>query len=81
MDGTGYPNGAKGDEIPLLGRVLHTADAFVAMTSPRPHQKDMSQEEVLVVMRRLTGTDFDPDTVDALGRVIGGTQSLRLVAG
>jgi len=80
VDGKGYPNGSKGDEIPLLGRVLHTAEAFVAMTSPRPHQEGMGQAEVLGVMRRLAGTDFDPDTIEALGRVIEGSQPLRLVA-
>lgn len=81
IDGKGYPNGSKGEEIPLLGRILHTADAFVAMTSARPHQKVMGQEEVLAVMRRLAGTDFDHDTVDALGRVVEGSPPLRLVAG
>jgi len=81
LDGTGYPNGSKGKEIPLLGRVLHTADAFVAMTSARPHQNGMDEEEALAAMRRLAGTDFDPDTVDALGHVIEGAQPLRLIAG
>jgi hypothetical protein len=81
MDGTGYPNGSEGDEIPLLGRVLHSADAFIAMTSPRPHKDGMDEEEALAVMQRLAGTDFDPDTVDALERVVGGGQPLRLVAG
>jgi diguanylate cyclase (GGDEF)-like protein len=81
VDGTGYPNGVKGEEIPVLGRVLHTADAFVAMTSPRPYQNGMSDEEALAAMRRLAGTDFDPETVDALGHVLGGAQPLRLIVG
>ncbi len=81
MDGTGYPNGIKGDDIPLLGRVLHTADAFVAMTSPRPYGDVMTVEEALDTLRKWAGSEFDPDTVEALAWVVGGEQPLRLVAG
>jgi diguanylate cyclase (GGDEF)-like protein len=83
MDGSGYPTGASGDTIPLLGRVLHTADAFVAMTSPRPHRDAFSPEQAIGAMRALAGTDFDGDTVDALERAFGGPKAapLRLVVG
>jgi diguanylate cyclase (GGDEF)-like protein len=81
IDGSGYPNGASGDEIPLLGRVLHAADAFVAMTSQRPHRQVMGAKDVVSAMQERAGTDFDSDTVDALERIVGGARPLRLVAG
>lgn len=81
IDGSGYPNGASGDEIPLLGRVLHTADAFVAMTSSRPHRRAMGPSEAVAAIRQQAGTDFDRDTVDALVTIFGGENQLRLVAG
>jgi len=83
MDGSGYPNGVSGTSIPLLGRVLHTADAFIAMISPRPHRAIMTPDEAIVAMRAEAGTDFDKDTVDALDRAFIGPDSapLRLVVG
>ncbi|NOY55739.1 MAG: diguanylate cyclase [Actinobacteria bacterium] len=83
MDGTGYPNGVPGASIPLLGRVLHTADAFVAMISSRPRRPAMSPQEAIAAMRAQAGTDFDPDAVEALERAVvgSGVTPLRLVVG
>lgn len=81
VDGTGYPNGAAADSIPVLGRALHAADAFVAMTSPRPYQASIDPLEALDRMRDGAGTDFDPDMVVALEQAYGEGRGLRLVVG
>jgi HD-GYP domain-containing protein (c-di-GMP phosphodiesterase class II) len=60
FDGSGYPDGLAGERIPLASRILHAADAFDAMTSPRPHQHPLGLDEALAELRRHTGTQFDP---------------------
>jgi response regulator RpfG family c-di-GMP phosphodiesterase len=65
-DGTGYVDGLAGDEIPLAARVFAVADAYVAMTSPRPYRLEMSPPEALQVIREQAGTQFDPQVVEAL---------------
>jgi HD-GYP domain-containing protein (c-di-GMP phosphodiesterase class II) len=59
-DGTGYPSGRAGEEIPLEARVLAVADAFDAMTSDRPYRRALSQAEALAEVERCAGTQFDP---------------------
>jgi putative nucleotidyltransferase with HDIG domain len=59
-DGTGYPSGKAGEEIPLEARVLAVADAFDAMTSDRPYRRALSQAEALGEVERCAGTQFDP---------------------
>ena len=60
-DGTGYPSGKAGDEIPLEARVLAVADAFDAMTSDRPYRRALSREQALAEVERCAGTQFDPE--------------------
>ncbi len=62
-DGTGYPHGLKGEQIPLAARIVHVVDAYDAMTSDRPYRKGMSSQEALHILKRLAGSDFDPDVV------------------
>lgn len=64
-DGTGYPDQLKGDEIPLMGRIILVADAFDAMTSDRSYRKAMSVASALAELERGSGLQFDPTVVDA----------------
>jgi len=59
-DGTGYPMGIKGEEIPLIARIVSIADAYDVMTNGRPYQKAVSQEEVWAEIERCAGSQFDP---------------------
>jgi putative nucleotidyltransferase with HDIG domain len=64
-DGSGYPMGRKGEEIPLEARVLCIADSFDAMTSTRPYRAPKTPDEALSELERCAGTQFDPELVDA----------------
>jgi HD-GYP domain-containing protein (c-di-GMP phosphodiesterase class II) len=59
-NGGGYPFGRRRDEIPLEARVLAVADAFDAMTSPRPYGPPLPVDEALAEIERCAGTQFDP---------------------
>ena len=63
MDGTGYPDGVKQDDICLMARILSIADAFDAMTSERPYRPAMSKEEACVELKDCAGRQFDPQLV------------------
>jgi len=64
-DGTGYPRGLKGDDIPVPGRLMAAADSYDAIISPRLYKPSISHEEAVVLIRNLKGVYFDPDVVDA----------------
>lgn len=66
VDGSGYPDGLKGDAIPLLGRIVSVADAFDAMTTDRPYSKAMTFEASLARLRMLAGKKFDAPCVTAM---------------
>lgn len=70
-DGTGYPDGLAGEEIPLAARVLLACDAFVSMTSPRPWRPARSAAAAHAELRRVTGTQLDPRVAEALLDVLG----------
>ncbi|HLB94552.1 MAG TPA: HD domain-containing phosphohydrolase, partial [Nitrospiria bacterium] len=64
-DGNGYPDAIKGDQIPLMARIITVADAFDAMTSDRPYRKGLAIETTLAELRRHSGKQFDPKVVQA----------------
>ena len=74
-DGTGYPRGLVGEEIPRLARQVSVADAFSAMVHDRPYRKGLSWEDAVVELRRCAGTQFDPEMVEIFVRAIGHEQS------
>ncbi|MDR2584459.1 MAG: response regulator [Fibromonadaceae bacterium] len=63
-DGSGYPRGLKGEEIPLQGRLMAIADVYDALTSERPYKKAYTHEEAVNIIKEGRGTHFDPDLVD-----------------
>lgn len=64
FDGQGYPEGLKGDEIPIEARVVSIADAFDAMTSNRPYRKGMTKEKALGILKEGKGTQWDAKLID-----------------
>jgi HD-GYP domain-containing protein (c-di-GMP phosphodiesterase class II) len=79
VNGQGYPYGLKGDEIPLMARVIAVADTLDAITTNRPYQSAFELSEALAIIRKATGTKFDRDVVDALEVVIA-SGKIRLTA-
>jgi HD-GYP domain-containing protein (c-di-GMP phosphodiesterase class II) len=69
LDGRGYPYGLKGDQLPLMPRVIMVADTFDAMTTNRPYQAAMDPEYVVRIINSLATTKFDPRVVKALTSV------------
>jgi len=63
-DGTGYPHGLKGEEIPIIGRILSVADVFEALISKRPYRDPLASDEALQYIQEHSGTHFDPAIVD-----------------
>lgn len=70
-DGSGYPNGLKGIEIPIGARILSVVDCYDALTSDRPYRAAMTDVEALSVIRTRRGTFYDPTVVDTFERVCG----------
>ncbi len=77
LDGRGYPYGLKGDQIPLMPRIIMVADTFDAMTTNRPYQAAMDPEYVIRIINSLAATKFDPTVVAAMTKVFE-TGKLRI---
>jgi len=83
VDGRGYPQGLKSDEIPLMGKIVAVADTFDAMTTDRPYQKAMQFEDALLRIESFIGTRYDPEVVGAFaaacreGQIKPGSVKLR----
>jgi putative nucleotidyltransferase with HDIG domain len=70
-DGSGYPDGLAGDQIPLAARIVSCSDAFSAMTTDRSYRAAMSVDVAIAELRRCSGTQFDPRVADAVVAVVG----------
>ncbi|RQD73543.1 MAG: diguanylate cyclase [Candidatus Syntrophonatronum acetioxidans] len=71
-DGTGYPRGLKGEDIPLLARIIAIANAYEVMTQGRPYKKPLSLEKALDELKKCAGTQFDPELVEVFLEVLEG---------
>jgi PAS domain S-box-containing protein len=69
-DGTGYPRGLKGEEIPLAARIFAVVDVWDALTSDRPYRPAWSNEKALAHIRSLAGSHFDPQVVEAFLKLV-----------
>jgi putative nucleotidyltransferase with HDIG domain len=69
-DGTGYPDGLRGEEIPLAARIVFCCDAYSAMTTDRPYRAAMSREAAIEELRANAGTQFEARVVDAVCQVV-----------
>lgn len=79
IDGSGYPAGLSGTDIPELGRIVLLADAFDAMTNARPYQRAMDPLEALSEMRKNAGTQFDERGVEALAEALALDRPINVV--
>lgn len=78
-DGKGYPMGLKGEEIPLVARIIGLADAYDAMTSNRVYRQHLTEDVVLSEIKRCRGTQFDPKVTDAFLNYLGKEQKKRIL--
>jgi HD-GYP domain-containing protein (c-di-GMP phosphodiesterase class II) len=69
-DGSGYPRGLKGEEIPLAARLFAVVDVWDALTSDRPYRPAWKKEDALAFIREQSGTHFDPQCVKLFFKVI-----------
>ncbi|MHB8160142.1 MAG: HD-GYP domain-containing protein [Thermoleophilia bacterium] len=69
-DGTGYPYGISGEDIPELSRMLAVADTYHALTSDRPYREAKSPFEALIILRKVAGTQLDPKYVEVMAQVL-----------
>jgi HD-GYP domain-containing protein (c-di-GMP phosphodiesterase class II) len=65
IDGSGYPKGLRGEEIPLGSRIIAVAESFDALTTDRPYRNALSRKAALEELMRCSGTQFDPEVVNA----------------
>jgi putative two-component system response regulator len=81
FDGSGYPNGLVGEQIPLCGRVVAIADVYDALTSRRIYKEALTHEQAMVIVREKHGNHFDPEVLEAFLRaedqIIAAQQRLR----
>ncbi len=71
IDGNGYPDGLKGEQIPLEARICFVSDAYEAMTSDRSYRNSLPPEQAFDELKRNSGTQFDPDIVSVLCELLG----------
>ena len=76
FDGTGYPDGLRGEEVPLGGRIIAVAEVYDALTTARPYQEKMTPEQAVERMADLSGTVLDPRVFEALVALVARRQTL-----
>ena len=76
FDGTGYPDGLRGEEVPMGGRIIAVAEVYDALTTARPYQEKMTPEGAVERMADLSGTVLDPKVYEALVRLVARRQTL-----
>jgi putative two-component system response regulator len=69
-DGSGYPRGLKGDEIPISARMFALVDVYDALTNDRPYRKAMGIEETIAYLKSQSGTHFDPNIMDTFLSIV-----------
>ena len=79
-DGTGYPHGIKGEEIPLTARIFAVVDVWDALSSDRPYRKAWPYEKIVEHMRQQSGTHFDPKVVELFLQMMVGAQETSQAA-
>ena len=79
-DGSGYPDGLAGEEIPLGARIISVCDAYHAMISARPYERALPRDEAISELRRCAGEQFDPDVVRSLCDLVSGLPRETVVA-
>jgi putative nucleotidyltransferase with HDIG domain len=77
-NGQGYPDRLRGEQIPLLSRIVAVADVYDALTSDRSYRKALSHSEAMIFLEEFKGTHFDPQCVEAWERVNEGDQSIKV---
>jgi HD-GYP domain-containing protein (c-di-GMP phosphodiesterase class II) len=70
-NGTGYPKGLKGEQIPILSRIIFIIDAYDVMLTERPYKKAMTKQEAIKELKENAGTQFDPELVERFLKIIG----------
>ena len=80
IDGTGYPRGLAGSEIPLEGRIVAVVDVYDALTSDRPYRPGLTHEDALALMREGSGTHFDAIVLDAFMQAVENIAARREAA-
>lgn len=76
-DGKGYPRGLKGEEIPIISRIIAVVDAYDVMTNGRPYKEPVSRMEAIMELQRCAGTQFDPDIVKVFVAIMMQEEAIR----
>jgi putative two-component system response regulator len=80
LDGRGFPDGLRGDKIPIEARIVAVADSFDAMTTERPYRESRPAEDAIAELRRVAGTQLDPQAVEAFVTAFPDAEALPLSA-
>ena len=80
-DGTGYPQGLKGEDIPIAGRIMAVADVYDALICRRPYKPPITHEDAVSIIAQLKGISFDPEVVDAFLAVQGEFRQIAIEFG